>query len=506
MGICFSSQPRQPDVVPTDDIIPLRFWDTAKSMRGTVLDISLKFDDVLDIAKIRDALDDLFEIEGWKQLGARIRMNNGKLEYHVPASFDASRPAYHLTISNHKMSIHDHDLGKKFPKAGNKGLMFNTPDDLSPHLRSAESPTKIDDWLYTDRPQLSIHAVKFEDATVLTVTWIHTLADVMGIKTFLNAWTAILRRDEKTVPKLRSLRSDPLSELGQCTPAERYIYFDRVFGRKDFLWFIGLNILERILHRQEERRMICLPASSMKHLHSRAMADVENITSVKEKSTLFVSESDVLLAWWVHTLNGAMGLRASQPIMVNNALNLRTSPEDIFDSANDVYMGNALCMCPTFFQGSQLADESLGQIALRIRQSLAQQRSTEQVEAMTALQMQTMEKTGYLALVGDPRMVLLSCSNWHKARLYDIDFAPAIVPSTKSESEGRQTSPGKPSYVNGVQHSSISFRNVMSVVGKDSAGNWWFTGVLRTSIWAQAQEQLDLIEMVEHSKSKTSDS
>lgn len=77
MGICYSSQPRQPDTVSTDDIIPLRFWDTAKSMRGTVLDVSLKFDDVLDTAKLREALDNLFNSHGWNQLGARIRMNVG---------------------------------------------------------------------------------------------------------------------------------------------------------------------------------------------------------------------------------------------------------------------------------------------------------------------------------------------------------------------------------------------------------------------------------------------
>lgn len=424
-----------------------------------------------------------------------VPSQNGKLEYHIPATFNGSRPAYHFTNSHHDMSINDHQLGKTLPKAGKTCLMFGTPNDCSPHLRSPDGPTKLDDWLYSDRPQLSIHTVNFNDATIITITWIHSLADVMGIRTFLNAWTATLRGDQEAVPKLRGFRSDPLSELGQRTPAEKYIYYDRVFGRKDFLWFIGLNILERIWHRQEERRTISLPASSLKYLHSRAMAEVSVITPIDEFSKSFVSESDVLLAWWVRTLNYALGVQRNQRIMVNNALNLRTSPDEVVDFGNDVYMGNALCMCPTFLQGIQLAEENLGQIALRIRRSLAQQRTTEQVEAMTALQMQTMAETGYLALVGDPQMVLLSCSNWHKARLYDVDFSPAILPSTRSEKR-QIASPGKPSYVNGVQHSSISFRNVLSVIGKDSAGNWWLTGVLRTSAWSQVQEQLDLINTV----------
>jgi hypothetical protein len=75
MGVFSSSKSYQPEVVPTDEIILLHFWDTALCMRGTVLDISLKFDDVLDPAKLRGALDSLFTVEGWKQLGARLRMN-----------------------------------------------------------------------------------------------------------------------------------------------------------------------------------------------------------------------------------------------------------------------------------------------------------------------------------------------------------------------------------------------------------------------------------------------
>jgi hypothetical protein len=53
-------------------------------MRSTVLDISLKIDGFLDITKIRGALDELFELEDWKQLGARLRMN---------VSYAASIPA-----------------------------------------------------------------------------------------------------------------------------------------------------------------------------------------------------------------------------------------------------------------------------------------------------------------------------------------------------------------------------------------------------------------------------
>jgi hypothetical protein len=79
MGLFSSTQPPQPTTVPSDEIIPLHFWNTALCMRGTVLDVSLKFDDVLDVSELRDALNRLLEMEDWRQLGARLRMNVGSL-------------------------------------------------------------------------------------------------------------------------------------------------------------------------------------------------------------------------------------------------------------------------------------------------------------------------------------------------------------------------------------------------------------------------------------------
>ncbi|KAJ5456373.1 hypothetical protein N7530_011647 [Penicillium desertorum] len=454
MGFFSSTQPPQPATVPSDEIIPLHFWNTALCMRGTVLDVSLKFDDVLDISKLRDGLEKLFEMEDWRQLGARLRMNVGDKHCRPPTWCQNT--------------------------TCNRRALFPSPNELSPLLRSANAPKHIDDWIYSDRPQLSIHVITFSDATIITITWLHTLADVMGMTTILNAWTALLQGNREPISKLRGFRSDPLTQLGQRTPAEKYMHFNRVFGRKEFMWFIGLNNFDRLWYRQDEQRTICIPAACLRNLCQQASSEISTTSSSEGDTVRFVSESDVLLGWWVRSLYGALGLRTDRTILVNNALNLRTSLHESSMSKDSAYMGNALCMSPTFLQGQQIADEPLGQIALRIRESVAEQRTPEQVEAMTALQMQTMEKTGYLALVDNPRIMLLSCSNWHKARLFGMDFSPAQNPQKK----------GKPSYVNGVQHSSNSFRNVLSVIGKDAGGNWWLTGVLRTDAWAHVEEQL----------------
>lgn len=75
MNFLFSSRREQPATVASDKIVPLRSWDTALSMRGTVLDTALIFHDVLDISKLHDALDQLYSTGNWSQLGARLRQN-----------------------------------------------------------------------------------------------------------------------------------------------------------------------------------------------------------------------------------------------------------------------------------------------------------------------------------------------------------------------------------------------------------------------------------------------
>lgn len=75
MGLFATFRRRQPPMVPTDRIIPLRFWDDLSHLRSLVHDFTLRFDDVLDIPKLRAALERLMEIGDWGQLGARLRLN-----------------------------------------------------------------------------------------------------------------------------------------------------------------------------------------------------------------------------------------------------------------------------------------------------------------------------------------------------------------------------------------------------------------------------------------------
>jgi hypothetical protein len=74
MGSYFSKQSPSPQKVATDRVIPLHFWDDNKMLRPIVPEVTLRFDDALEIPKIRDALEKLLSRDGWNKLGARTRL------------------------------------------------------------------------------------------------------------------------------------------------------------------------------------------------------------------------------------------------------------------------------------------------------------------------------------------------------------------------------------------------------------------------------------------------
>lgn len=60
--------------VPTDTVLPLNYIDGQRLARGIRLHVIFRFDDVLDAEKLRGAFARLLEMEGWRKLGARLRI------------------------------------------------------------------------------------------------------------------------------------------------------------------------------------------------------------------------------------------------------------------------------------------------------------------------------------------------------------------------------------------------------------------------------------------------
>jgi hypothetical protein len=69
----FRRKPVTPATVPTDHIIPFKYWDDQQHTRSICLDVTFRFDDALDSGKVGASLARLLEIGDWRKLGARLR-------------------------------------------------------------------------------------------------------------------------------------------------------------------------------------------------------------------------------------------------------------------------------------------------------------------------------------------------------------------------------------------------------------------------------------------------
>lgn len=74
--ISFLSRRRTaPQRVPTDQVVPVGFFDDTIIFRTFVLYTLFVFDDVLDVQKLHSSLERVVARPGWNKLGARLRRN-----------------------------------------------------------------------------------------------------------------------------------------------------------------------------------------------------------------------------------------------------------------------------------------------------------------------------------------------------------------------------------------------------------------------------------------------
>ena len=180
-----------------------------------------------------------------------------------------------------------------------------------------------------------------------------------------------------------------------------------------------------------------------------------------------------------------------------NVFNLRGVVESVVPS-DSAFIGNLASTLNTYLPAKQLIQQSIGKTALMIRETLLQQRSTEQAEALLTLNKECAAKKKAL-LFGPPDQVMVTLSNWHRARLFDFDFDPAVI-RQGLPNDRRANAVGRPSLISTMGHSNgFSIRNGGSLQGRDAAGNWWIVWAMRTQAWpiveakirAMAERKLD---------------
>ncbi|KAH7139569.1 hypothetical protein B0J11DRAFT_610918 [Dendryphion nanum] len=197
-------------------------------------------------------------------------------------------------------------------------------------MKPPGSPSKLNDYLYCDIPQLGLHVVTFTDNTLMTIYWPHICFDAIRQKEILDAWILVMQGREDEIDPPFGTDSDPFIDLGR-----RLTEPHQLLTCKLGVFSLILYALRQIsiLFQKLENRMVCVPESFLAQLRATAVRDLstipENSTSslhiYKDTNTglPFLSKSDVLCAWWTRLLVSHLPTNSSQTISINNVFDFR---------------------------------------------------------------------------------------------------------------------------------------------------------------------------------------
>ncbi|KFX87628.1 hypothetical protein V490_08130 [Pseudogymnoascus sp. VKM F-3557] len=470
-------------VVSTDTIVPLGQFDSTALIQLTFIHSTFLFDGVLDVDILRNSLEALIERDGWRKLGARLRRNpkTGELEHHIPTKFNEHRPAIRFHHSKYDMARADHPIASKLPVATpNLPAIMADPDDFETLCIQPNAPMKLSDYLQGDEPQLSLVIASFDDATLVSLSWPHSLFDAVAFGEVLRAWTLMIRGQHHEVLKPFGVDHDPLAELG-LHPAEPYMLEKSQLSWLGLVIFFLRSWLDLLVHRPYSR-MIYVPGPYIQGLHENTLRELSDETQCGGEE--FVSEGDVLCAWWAkinvaHLPNGSNKL-----VHLINALGWRPTLSKDLLLSNRPYIANAVGLCSVLVPAKAIIAKPLSYVAKQLRQCIIESRQREQIEAHAALWRKS--PGGAPPFFGNAMMHVIACSNWVKADLFRLDFSAALTaPATTSLT----TEPGRPSYVQSCFRG-VEISNVMAILGKDSLGGYWLIGTTSAKHWASIDEAM----------------
>lgn len=415
------------------------------------------------------------------------------------------------------MPIADHEYLSQLPRGNGDKLTVFEPSSQSyrPYLRDPATPEYLEDWLYSDSPQLAVHVVSFDDATILTVTMPHTLSDAMGLGAFMDAWTKILLGKQDQVPPLVGFggsTDDPLSYLYNGKPTGSYVLADRLVTGWSRIWYIARSIFELVWWRETETRLTMVPGQLLNKLRESSRRQLKDTQATDEtigndghQTELplpFLSESDVLFTWWTRIVVRAQSPPPQRTVSLLNLADSRGVLAKMGSSmpARSAVMANAMFPMTSLIPAREFVSKTnptpLGTLSNYVREAIDTQRTEEQLLAHAALIKDSFHKFGHSPVYGESDIHRLVCTNWHRGGFFHLDFSGAIVDSNRADAadkKGTGNTRGRPKLITSTWvDQSFLLRNFIVIVGKDALDNWWLMTRVRSKDWKKIEQELDM--------------
>lgn len=404
----------------------------------------------------------------------------------MPSAFTAERQAFSYSHASIDTAIEDNAVASKLPKSDGKVSTWLGPQNFGDFAVRDEAPMTIEDLLSSDTPQISFHITSFTNATLVGLSWPHTMMDVMGQQAFLQAWSLVLAGRESEVPPVLGAQEDELCAIVDAPAEKPEEYMPKLKQLKGFamMQFGARFAWDMLTGPVPETRTICLPKKVVAALRLQAQNDLADPSGKGE--TPFISDGDVLTAWTMCAV--ATSLPSPRPMTALHAMNARFRLPSLIN-AQGVYLQNMLV--PGFtFVAPDVARGPMGPIALTNRQHLLEQATEPQV--LARLREQRISGDPSTLLYSDANTLLMSFTDWTKANFFKMaDFSPAVVRAGET-AQTRCNPPGTPVFHHAsARRPNATMRLMVVVLGKDWAENTWCTLTMSPSAWENILKSLD---------------
>lgn len=195
------------------------------------------------------------------------------------------------------LAAEDHPAASCIPRPPCNGqpAVVGDPDDLSELIYGHVVPKTLDDYIYTDRPQLGLRIVSFKNSTIVVLHWIHLAFDATAKRSLLDAWMLMLQNRESEILEPLGPHEYVLEHCGK-NPTEPHILAEHHVSKLGLVWWVLQNSYNLIV-RKKEHRIVCVPAAYLAKLRVKALAELAAQAISEKSEDPFLSEGDILVAW-----------------------------------------------------------------------------------------------------------------------------------------------------------------------------------------------------------------
>ncbi|OQD70397.1 hypothetical protein PENDEC_c024G06783 [Penicillium decumbens] len=369
---------------------------------------------------------------------------SGDIVIAVPIFFDSNRPAVRFSHVKFGIRIEEHPLGNHLPKktgpypSTQEGCHAFLPLSV-PHGLTGD----IEHYYTTDEPLISLHVTSFTDATLVSITFPHSVCDVMGTAELLRAWSTILAGQYDCIPALHGASQDVVANVGTSEDEK---------AEKPYL----------LEHRQIKGLSL--------------LSFIVRFTG----SAPFLSDGDLITAWGSQMVMSSSPRK--KPAIICNVFDIRRRLKNVF-TPGGAYLQNLILPASVLLSAQEKSNTSLGQIALHLRQAIIEQTTNSQARRLMRIMKASIKSTGFMPLFGDSASRIIAFTNWSKAKLAEsANFSPAVTENHHILSPTVRKS-SCVSYWGTTIGKSDNPRDTFVIYGKDDNDNYWVHAYLRSETW-----------------------